>query len=286
MNHQLKPDEKLSDGIRRIARKEAFAIRKQIRKKQFYSRSISVHQVRIGVKKMRALLRLIRRQLGERLYHKQNDAWRSVGNSLAPLRNMQVQLKTLDKVCGSALWQISDEEFASLHEVLSKEREAHFDLVEVSKKPLKLKLHAALRGMNGWPLKGLKNRDLRSGLKKSHHRFLKAYERARAAPTNGNLHEWRKRTKDLLYQLNMMKLLVRKSVEKLFGSLEQIGKDLGDHHDLALLERMIAKCDPPVSKQLRSSIRQRRVELQQSAFKLSRELSLNDPFPFDRWIKH
>jgi CHAD domain-containing protein len=180
---------------------------------------------------------------------------------------MQVQLKNLGKVCRPKFWQISAKDFASLQRAFLKEHEKQAAEVAASKKPLKLKLHSALRGINGWPLKGLKNRDLRSGLKKSHHRFLKAYEQAGAAPTNQNLHEWRKRTKELTYQLNMTKWLVRKSVETLLGSLEQIGKDLGDHHDLALLEQMIGKCDPPVSKELQSSVRKRRVELQQSAFK-------------------
>jgi CHAD domain-containing protein len=157
--------------------------------------------------------------------------------------------------------------------------------VRASTTRLKIKLRAALDGTKRWLIKSLKERDLRCGITRSHHRFLKAYEKAKKSPSIGNLHELRKRTKDLTYQLDMIKWLNAISIGKFLWKLTQVGKNLGDDHDLALLEINAAKFNPHLSKEFQRSVRFRRAELQQSAFELGRKLSTIKPAVFDHLIK-
>jgi CHAD domain-containing protein len=277
--------ELLLDRIQRIARTETSGIRQRIKKDSSYTDAVSVHRIRISVKKMRALLRLIRDQMGDKLYHKQTEAWSAVATSVAPLRNLEIQLKTLCKVCRHNSRRVSSEEFANLWRSLLKEREKHLAEAVASKKQLKRKLRSALHGIKSWPLKGLKGRDLRLGINKSYHRFMKAYEKAKSLPTVGNLHVWRKRTKDLTYQLEMIKRLGAKPAGKLLGKLMRLGKALGDDHDLALLKLKADKFDPHVSKEFQKSVRLRQAELQQSAFELGGKLSMIKAAAFDLEVK-
>src|SRR3982074_2226408 len=98
MSYGLRPDEKLSDGIRRIARNQIRAIRKELGPKRPQGQGGSIHEIRKRVKKLRALLRLVRSGPGQKNLREENRNFRGIARVLSPRRDVEVQLKTLDKL--------------------------------------------------------------------------------------------------------------------------------------------------------------------------------------------
>jgi CHAD domain-containing protein len=272
MGYQLKRREKLPAGIHRIARKQALVISRHLGKSRPQDEFESIHEARIGIKRMRSLLRLVRKKLGDQFYHRQNSALRAIGHSLSPLRDPEVQIKTLQKLRQDCLRNISEKELSHLQNELSQEQEKNPGAATSSKKNWQADLHSILRVIEQWPLKGLKHHHLRSGIKRATRRFRKARKTAKKAPTDRNLHEWRKQTKNLYYQLATMEKISPKAVGILAHRLKHLGEILGDDHDLALLDGKLESARPCHLESLRSVIRFRRAELQESALKTGRRL--------------
>ncbi len=86
-----------------------------------------------------------------------------------------------------------------------------------------------------WPLNGDGWDLIGPGLQRTYRRRRKRLRDVEGNATVTNLHEWRKRVKDLWYQLR----LIRRAEPELFGHLVRDADDLADHlgvdHDLALL---------------------------------------------------
>src|SRR4051812_4537805 len=97
MKLQLKGGQRVEPEIRRIARKEISAIVKQLATRGPQNEGESLHEARKHLKKIRALLRLLRDDLGDRTYRKENRSFRDVGRVLSPRRDAEVLVKTLEK---------------------------------------------------------------------------------------------------------------------------------------------------------------------------------------------
>src|SRR5260370_37828469 len=93
MSHALRPDEKLSDGIRRIARKQIRAIRKELCEKRHRRHGGSIHEARKGVKKLRALLWLICGGPGPKIFRKGKPGFCAIAHSpfRRPAREVQIE---------------------------------------------------------------------------------------------------------------------------------------------------------------------------------------------------
>src|ERR1700757_2487593 len=98
MAFQLKTGEKFAQGVRRIARKEIKTIVEHLEGQRGEDEGRAVHEARKDLKKMRALLRLVRDQLGEEVYQRETRDFREVGRALSPRRDAQVLAKTLEKL--------------------------------------------------------------------------------------------------------------------------------------------------------------------------------------------
>ena len=70
----LKSNEEMSQGVRRIAKKQAAAITKHLQRKQIYREPEAVHHTRKHIKKLRALLRLVRKEMGRKTYRRKRPA--------------------------------------------------------------------------------------------------------------------------------------------------------------------------------------------------------------------
>src|SRR5260370_7407926 len=98
MAYRLKHGESVPEGVKRIAREEIRAAVQYLRGKGGISRDEAIHEARKSIKKVRALLRLVRPELGE-FYESESarlrDAVRKLSQilDLAPLTPPFTQLK-------------------------------------------------------------------------------------------------------------------------------------------------------------------------------------------------
>jgi len=93
MTAGLKSNEDISQGVRRIAKKQASVITKYLKRKRIHRELDAVHQARKHIKKLRALLRLVREGLGRKLYHREKAGLRKLNGALSPVREATVHLK-------------------------------------------------------------------------------------------------------------------------------------------------------------------------------------------------
>ncbi len=126
---------------------------------------------------------------------------------------------------------------------------------------------------------------LRRGLKRTYQGGSRALVTASADATVENLHEWRKQSKYLWHQLQILEPVSPQIMKELANQAHELTQHLGDDHDLAVL-RATVLADPDAFggdrtlETLLALIDRRRGELQQEAFLLGRRLYRDKPKVF------
>src|ERR1700737_1944746 len=94
MSYELRRNETLGDNLRRICRKQiecALTIAKGEREPD----DTPVHETRKHLKKARAILRLVRKEIGRGLFRKHDHCLRDVGRLISEIRDAEVRLQTV-----------------------------------------------------------------------------------------------------------------------------------------------------------------------------------------------
>jgi CHAD domain-containing protein len=106
---------------------------------------------------------------------------------------------------------------------------------------------------------------IEQGLHSTYRRARHALRRGRKDRATEELHEWRKQTKYLWHQLQLLTPLAPGPIGELADEFHQLADYLGDEHDLAVLRER-------ASGKLTELIDRRREELQDKAFALGERL--------------
>ena len=88
-----------------------------------------------------------------------------------------------------------------------------------------------------WPIREDGWQALRPGLRRIYRRGRADWRAAAANPSAARLHEWRKRSKDVRYVLELLECVWPKVMHAFAGSVDALTDRLGEDHDLALLRR-------------------------------------------------
>src|ERR1700758_1110357 len=97
MSYQLKHRETLGENLRRICRQQiegAIAVAKGEKK----ANDTPVHDTRKHLKKTRAALRLVRKEIGRGLFKQQDRCLRDVGRLTSEIRDAEVRLQTVGQL--------------------------------------------------------------------------------------------------------------------------------------------------------------------------------------------
>ncbi len=286
MGYALKNKEKLSQGMRRIETRQVGCIMEQLKEWRPERNGSNVHQARKDLKKARAALRLIREKLDAADYRKANRNFREVGLALSPWRDTEVLLKTVVKMRKNCPDRRANEVLATLHEILQKQHE------EIFRHPpqvgqIQAELRAARRYIKGWRLSGLKWSDLSCGSQRIYKQGRKAFYEAERTRTPENLHTWRKRVKDLWYQMCILQPSRPAAMARRARKLKKLSAYLGDDHDLVMLKQAAgtAKLEKGQIELLDELVDSRRGKLEQAAFELGQRLYSRKPASFARRVK-
>src|SRR6185503_5359115 len=107
--------------------------------------------------------------------------------------------------------------------------------------------------------------------------------RAQAEPCVETYHRWRKRVKDLWYQVRLLKVIWPATAKNLADELERLADFLSDDHDLAILRQRVLQQSPKDRVQqdaLVALIDQRRKELEVEANRLGERIYVERPKAF------
>jgi CHAD domain-containing protein len=282
---RLHDDEGVADGLRRIARGQIDGAVEGLRDRDGTDVGEAVHDARKRFKRLRALVRLGRDELGTATYRRENTAFRDAGRGLAGARDAKVLVETLDAVRDAFADELPDTAFAGLRARLVEEARAAHDRLEDDEEALRAVLDALNSGrarVATWPLDTQAGYDaLAPGFARIYRRGRRAYAAAAEDPDAEALHELRKRVKDLWHAAQIARPVAPKRMKKLARRASRLSDVIGDDHDLAVLsEAAAARADTMGDEErglLQTLIDRRRRRLQAAALAQARRLYAAKP---------
>ena len=280
---KLKRKESEAEGIRRVAHErieEATTLLRDERGDPVEA----VHRARKEMKKLRATLKLVRPRLGDKTYRRENRRFRDAGRTLSEVRDAQIRAETVDKLAERFGDDPPPRGWWALRAVIVGESGADDSELEPLRERTAAEIEHGDARIERWPLDSGGFALLRPGLKRSYRRARKCSRDARDDPSDARLHEWRKRSKDLWYQLR----LVRRSWPEVIGATadeaHELSDRLGDDHDLVVLAAHLHQAGGPLTAEQREHldglIERRREELRQEAFSYGERLFAEKPQRF------
>jgi hypothetical protein len=277
----------------------------------------TVHETRKALKRLRALLVLLRAEVRTKRYARENAALRDCGRRLAGARDAEVMLGTLD-----SLVQRDPSHFTrsaavrTLRAQLLAERDtaaAHAIHDPRVRGEVVVELRAVRARVARWELRERGFRLLAPGVEDIYARgrrrmrvarrrtaaerpakgLRRGKQRRRAGASVEALHAWRKRVKELRYVAETLDRGGKsyKPVRRVARRADRLGEMLGEEHDLALLEARVRERsrqfagERKVRKRLLALIASRRRKLRKRALREGERLYRRPPRRFVRRLK-
>lgn len=234
----------------------------------------NIHGARKQLKRARATLRLLRPSMDDDWYRRENVAARDAARPLSIARDQEVINETLDGLLerfGPAASRLHP---AQLRQSLHKgHRHSGHEASAKQLNQIKAALKRSTKRVQAWQLESEGWDCIANGLRATYRRARHALRRARVERATDDLHEWRKQTKYLWHQLQILTPLAPGPVGELADEFHHLADYLGAEHDLAVLR---GRLTGPVT----DLIERRREELQDKAFALGERLYTDKPKVF------
>jgi CHAD domain-containing protein len=238
MKYGLRPDEPLAAGVGKVACRQIDQAIGELSSARDPHRS--VHEARKCMKRVRALLHLIRPAIGEKVFKKEDKRIRDIGRRLSAPRDCQAIIETIEKLenGSGSTWDTAATQSlrAKLYsERRQAERELHkhaledalADLVATRDHYRHMKLHGG-------------DRRIADGLQRSYrqarHDFKRAYTRERSQ----DFHEWRKSAQRHWRQMQLLRGAWPEALDARVTAARELSRLLGDDHDLTVLMDRVA----------------------------------------------
>lgn len=237
----LKRGEKVHDAIQLVVQKTTHAsIALLSRGKGSTLTDKAIHDLRKQVKMLRSLLRLVRADMGDRRYERANGCLREASLPLAEVRDAKVVLSSCDQLMGR------HDSLDTAHLRLQAELARRLEVSRVrvaappaTRRTIAMKLQTVERLVTAWRTSHSSWRNLSHGLRTMYAKGREALKKADADKSDANLHELRKRAKDLLYTCEFLRRASPRA-KCLSADLKRFTDLLGEHRDLAMLQHAVA----------------------------------------------
>src|SRR5213083_2926204 len=234
MGFRLKLREPLPNGLKRVFR-EQIESTLQLCRHPAKQRGVTVHEVRKHLKKLRAAMRLTVGEVGKNRHAREDRCVRKIGRLVSDLRDGQVRLQTLIQLRDETAKGVGDPPFPRIEELLSLERESFSAAFAGWQKQAVPKLEGVRDRLLEWPLTGLTWKQICGAVGKIYKRGQRGLAKTIKKPVPENFHAWRKRVKDLWYQLRILQPLNRLVLEEIAADARILGELLGREHDFDFL---------------------------------------------------
>lgn len=280
MAFRFQTNETAADGFRRMALSQIVRARRHLTDNEDHA--VAIHEARKCLKRIRALLRLVRPALTKEQYRRENARFRDIARLLSTSRDRQVMRETVARLATEA----SDQQrkaLGALGEVLAKDA-GDGSSPHDSREAREAAVAALGRAKKGFKTLApdLKMRDsIRIGLKRSYREGQKALAEAIANPGDETLHEWRKTVQ--VHWRHM--LLLSEAWPEYFAVRSNAAKELsdwlGEDHDLAVLIEFVSHgpgsvIDPGYAEAIAGMAVERQRQLRARAFRQGAYLFADD----------
>lgn len=239
MAFRFKRKEDFDSGFHRIAAEQ---IERALSEWRNTDRAIAVHETRKCMKRLRALLRLVRPAMTSQDYRKENAFLRDIGRVLATSRDRQVMLETIMLLRADAATEdagildvLQDHIVKGMNgaaeETAPNVKKTSKAIAEAGEQLAKLNLQAS-----GFDI-------VAPGFERTYRRGRKAMANAISERANGTArladeasHEWRKQVQAHWRQLSLLAASWPDFFETRITLARQLSDELGLDHDLAVLK--------------------------------------------------
>ncbi len=245
MPYKFEPEEGLSEAFARVAGEQLDQAQTVITEELESDPVVAVHTARKSVKKERALLRLMRGAVAGSDRRKQNDALRQAARRLSVARDAEVMIAALDDLAERYSGQVPHTVFTTLRERLDSER-TMFGAGSAESEVV-AQLATVRAEIAEWRLSDHGWAAIEPGLARTYKRGRAAFVQARKHTDDQHLHAWRKRAKDLWYQLRLLTPVCGETVRGQSKDAGRLGDLLGEDHDLAVLRVTLARIGAPLA---------------------------------------
>ncbi|MGH8947753.1 MAG: CHAD domain-containing protein [Acidimicrobiia bacterium] len=259
----------------------------------------AVHRTRKSTKRIRAMLRLVRYEVGEQVYQHENGWMRDTARLLSEVRTSSVMVQGVSDIREMYEPLLAEGTFDEVLErtTIYRDRTEQRVMEDPAIVPrVVANLERARGRYESWPTDpdarsvygiGIRHdfRAIGPGLEAMHargrHQMVAAYKTQRPE----SFHRWRKRVKFLKHQMEILTPLWPEVMIGMAVTLDRISELLGQDHDLAELLHALADrpdlCPNPLERSLMSALaEQRRSDLQTACRILGRRIYAETPSAF------
>jgi CHAD domain-containing protein len=302
----LLPGEALPTGLRRMALWQLDGAISQLEGNGIAASPRAVHETRKALKRLRALVRLLEGELGRKEAARESAALASTARLLAGARDAEVLLDTLDRLIARHPGKLARRKsVARLRRRLAAERESaqRRALGDPATRARAIgELRAFRERVLAWDLSGREGTVIvEPGLRRLYCQGRKRCRRVAAGKGERvqEMHEWRKRVKDLRYVTEMLARRGKAAgkgdepLRTIATRADALGELLGDEHDLAVLAQWIrdngksrrTRVGRKTRRTLLGLIERRRRELRRHALREGERLYRDSPKRFLRRVR-
>jgi CHAD domain-containing protein len=290
MPFRIRRTESIEDAIRRIACEQVDATIAETGGRG-RRREAAVHSARKRCKRIRALLRLVRPQIGD-AYDLENGWYRDAARDLAHFRDAQVMIDTFDGLLKHFANAVERQAFAGIRRTLTRQRDAASVGAELRGhlREFRDRMREARTRIDSWPIGDQGFAAIEDGLRRIYARGRRALHAAYEAPSTETIHEWRKRVKDHAHHIELLRSVWKAPMHARRDELDALADHLGDDHDLSVLREHLLThpCDARHSETLQAVIgliARRQVELRVYAHAAGARVFAEKPDAFVRRIE-
>ena len=284
MSYELRQDETIGDGIQRIICRQIERAIKASSTEQ-NGKGSPVHETRKHLKKARAALRFAAGEVGSGLWKREDRCLRKVGQLISEVRDAEVRLETVRQL--REFTRGRKRSFRETEELLAFELDSFLAAFSEWPEEAKQRLTETLAGIRAWPLDDLCCKQLRKCVQTTYKRGRRALTVAIKKTSAKNLHTFRKRVKELWYELRILRPLAPAFFEELNDELKAIGQYLGQVHDLTFVaDRLstIGAARKHGDRILNALVDSREKELERTAIALGEHFYAERPRQFARRV--
>jgi CHAD domain-containing protein len=288
-SYRLKTKEAPSEGLRRIALGRTEKAVERLEGVEGDDLAAAIHGARKDLKKLRGVLRMVRHELGEKRFKAENRRYRDAGRLLSGSRDAEVKLETLAHLHHQSS-PLPDQAVERWEGMLETERD---ELAAAARDDRDGQIAAAIAAIEKgqgkirqWPLRTDSWPLVEPGLSRTYGDGRRAMKRVLADASATNVHEWRKRAKDLWYQLRIVRDAWPELLGETVAQTHELTELLGDHHDLAVLAADLrTRTDLSDREALEAAIGRRQGELLDGALEIGQRLYAEKPKAFRRRLE-
>ena len=241
VGYRLEPGQSVAHEVRRIAACQLeLAIDGLTTAGTGETRDDSVHTARRHIKKVRALIRLVRPVMGRR-YPLTNHVLRVVGRLLAPIADGQATVDTLAQLSEGPRGDLPQDVAVKVRawllrrEAMAYEDAALHDVFETAAALLRGQRDAVER----WDLRTHGFRAIAGGLERTSRAGRRAMARAKTSARSEDYHRWRQRVKDQWLQVRLLEARCGDGLALDERRLEALDGYLGECHNCAILRGVL-----------------------------------------------